>query len=548
MNSRIEPEAGRQADSDQSSDDAFAELVQMMSASPVTLLIGPRNDATSRFAREAAIACAGLRVRPGDGKCGDLVVLFDQWSGDPLLALGDAIAAAVGSASGIPIAPPRSDRRTLADRLAHWADRFGANFTIVLDQYERNLAAEPLNGRNARFAEQLAEAIAQAAGHTRFLVVIGANSEAVLPRLTARLGGLCRNAVRLAGATEMRKEPPPQQGADAATSPTREPDEPLPEGFSALADEQIDTSATDSIVRRRQRRRAIARWRKLGVGAALAVAAALGVVLFQHLQAPDPGARLARALDPRSSPIAPAPSPASPAPATADSLAAPQPAAAGDTENPLQSLPEAGVPPAAPRAPAQQLAPPRATTPSATATVEPVAVRAAPASSPPPPVPGEKAPVALFEPALSPAPSLASQAKSAPPAAPKRGLAPPAFRIDAPPGPPLPAKLARAVANPKNEPMVFIHIRSESQRAQARSLASGLDQLNIVVSGIRLDESGPIRGDLRYYRKGERDEANYLARALGRLGAPGVRVTPVAGHEAAAVPRHYELWLPPPTR
>lgn len=94
--------------------------------------------------------------------------------------------------------------------------------------------------------------------------------------------------------------------------------------------------------------------------------------------------------------------------------------------------------------------------------------------------------------------------------------------------------------------MLFIHIRNESQRAQARKIANGLARLSIVVSGIRVDEKGPSRGDLRYFHASERDEANYLGRALATLGVPEMRVTRVDGHEAAAVPRHYELWLPPP--
>ena len=196
-------------------------------------------------------------------------------------------------------------------------------------------------------------------------------------------------------------------------------------------------------------------------------------------------------------------------------------------------------------------------TPTAAATPHPAEMRSPPppATTLPAPVPADPtpavvppAPVGRSEPSPAPTTAAAPAVEADAPAPPQRDPLPAAFRIDAPPGPPVPAKLARAVANPENEPMLFIHIRSESQRTQARNIASGLARLNIVVSGIRVDESGPVRGDLRHYRRGERDEANYLARALGRLGAPGLRVTQVAGHEAVAVPRHYELWLPPPTR
>lgn len=543
MNSRIESEVetGPEGGNDQVQNDTFASLVQMMSESPLALLIGPRSEATSRFARAAAVACAGLRNRPADGKCGDVVVIFDQWSGDPLVALRDAIATAVDSATGVLVTRPHPDPRTLAVLLVHWAERFGANFIVVLDRYERNLAAEPLNARNARFAEQLAEAIAQASVHTRFLVVVSEESEATLVRLTARLGSPCRSLVRLAPAPAMtNRSTRPQRPSDAAASQARTSDEPLPDGFSALADDRVDLSVTQAILRRRERRKSIVRWRNFGVAAALLVAAAAGIALLMQLQQPDPGARLARALDPQPSPIVPAPSPATSAEADKTTPLTPPPAEVATKSSDTVKADEA--PPTLATAPhAAEIPPPQPAPPPATTSPAPLAADRVPATVPAPPVTG-------FEPhsptpTAAPAPSV----EAVPTATPKPDPLPSAFRIDAPPGPPVPAKFVRAVANPDKEPMLFIHIRSESQRSLARSIASGLARLNIVVSGIRVDESGPLRGDLRYYRSGERDEANYLARATGRLGAPALRVTQVAGHEAVAVPRHYELWLPPPT-
>ena len=52
--------------------------------------------------------------------------------------------------------------------------------------------------------------------------------------------------------------------------------------------------------------------------------------------------------------------------------------------------------------------------------------------------------------------------------------------------------------------------------------------------------------DLRYFRSAERDEANDLGTALGRMGAAPARVSFVPGHEANAARRHYELWFAPP--
>jgi hypothetical protein len=531
----------------------FGDLVQKMSASPLALLIGPRGAATSQFARAAASACAELRDRPLDGRCGDVVVLFDQWSGDPLLALGEAIAAALSSATGSAISPARPGRRTLARTLAHWADQFGADFILVLDQYERNLAAEPLDARNARFAEQLAEAVVENAPHSRFLVVVDTSSEPLLVRLTARIGGACNSVVRLADMPVPSDEPTlADDPAQAAVPPSAIAEEPLPAGFSALADEQIDTSATEGILRRRARRKAVARWRNGAVVAALVIAGSAGIALFRHFQAPDPGARLARALDPTAPPATVAPPPGPPP--------APETANVAERTPPVEPAP---VPPAAPAAtPKVVLAKPASTAAQATPQAmsqpspptvpspeRPLAATAAatpPGSMPPAPTLAETA-ASRPETSLTPATKLAKIVLT-PPTVAAKADPPPTFKVDAPPGPPLSAKKVRAVANPENEPMLFIHIRSESQRAQARSVAGGLARLSIVVSGIGVDESGPTQADLRYFRGGERDEATYLARALGKLGVSGLRVRQVAGHEAAAVPRHYELWLGPPKR
>ncbi len=526
--------------SDGSAAEPFGELVQTMLTSPLTLLIAPHGAATSQFARAAAIACAESRQRPLDGRCGDVVVLFDQWSGDPLLALGEAIAAALRSATGSAVSPAKPGRRTLARSLAHWADQFGANFIVVLDQYERNLAAEPLDARNARFAEQLAEAVVENAPHSRFLVVVDTSSEPLLVRLTARIGGACSSVVRLADMPVQSDEPAlADDPAQAAVPPSADAEEPLPAGFSALGDEQIDTSATEGILRRRARRQAIGRWRNGAIAAALVIAGSAGVALFQHLQRPDPGVRLARALDPTAPPAALAP-PAAPEAAnvadrTPPTALTPAPAATPNAEHAppaateAQATPQAPSPPAVP-APEPPLA--AATGPTPTGSIPPAPTRA-------------ETQAGQTGTSLTPATKLA-KIVLAPPTVATKADQPPAFKVDAPPGPPLSAKKVRAVANPENEPMLFIHIRSESQRAQARSVVGGLARLSIVVSGIGVDEGGPTQADLRYFRAGERDEANYLARALGKLGVSGLRVRQVGGHEAAAVPRHYELWLAPP--
>lgn len=547
MTGRIEPNVGAQRTSvdEPVQEDSFAELLAMMSGSPLAVLIGPRGEATSRFARAAAIACAESRNRPAGQQSGDVVVLFDQWSGDPLEELCDAIAAALSSASGMTIARSRGDRRTLAQSLARWADRTGSNFVIVLDQYQRNLAAEPLNARNARFSEQLADAINEAAAHVRFLVVVDDESEAALVRLTARLGnvtpGVFRLAPRPATADHSARE---EYGTKPASPSGPDAEEPLPGSFSALADDEIDRAATDAIVRRRQRRMLVGRWRNLALGATLVIVTLAGIALIRAWLAPDPGIQLARTLSRESPSVGAAPGTAPALPDSLPSTPAPPTSIPDGSKTVAQPPFIAPVVPAARPTPAPSSAAAQSAGPGAAS--DPLAVKPPAAVS----APASKRSISESEPApliraITLAPTATAKASGSPSSEPRPQAS---GTIEARPGPPIPKQTVRAVANPEKGPMLFIHIRNESQRAQARKIASGLAPHSIVISGIRVDQSGPKRADLRYFRAGERDEANYLARALGRLGVSGLGVTRVEGYEAAGAPRHFELWLPPPAR
>jgi hypothetical protein len=93
--------------------------------------------------------------------------------------------------------------------------------------------------------------------------------------------------------------------------------------------------------------------------------------------------------------------------------------------------------------------------------------------------------------------------------------------------------------------MVYVHVRSESQRAWAEQLVQPLAKRGIRVTGIRVVSAGPGETDLRYFRGQEAPEALRVARALRELGVPTPRLKRVSGLESRSTPRQYELWLPP---
>jgi hypothetical protein len=96
--------------------------------------------------------------------------------------------------------------------------------------------------------------------------------------------------------------------------------------------------------------------------------------------------------------------------------------------------------------------------------------------------------------------------------------------------------------------MLYIHVRSEAQRARAERMIRPLARRGIRVTGIKVVKSGPPVPDLRYFRSVERDEAVKVGLALRDVGFPAQRLNHMRGFDGRATQRQYELWFPPPSR
>src|SRR5262245_20937308 len=95
------------------------------------------------------------------------------------------------------------------------------------------------------------------------------------------------------------------------------------------------------------------------------------------------------------------------------------------------------------------------------------------------------------------------------------------------------------------KPRVYFHIRDESQRTQAKQLADTLEsRANVVVPGVRRVGTGPSETEFRYFKSGEKQEAEQIANDLTSLGLK-VETKYVPGFESSNKirPRHYELWI-----
>lgn len=95
------------------------------------------------------------------------------------------------------------------------------------------------------------------------------------------------------------------------------------------------------------------------------------------------------------------------------------------------------------------------------------------------------------------------------------------------------------------KPRVYFHIRSESQRTQAKHLADEIEtSANVIVPGVQYVDAGPSSTELRYFRNVDEPEAKHIATALSTLGLK-VATKYVQGFETSTRirPRHYELWI-----
>ena len=95
---------------------------------------------------------------------------------------------------------------------------------------------------------------------------------------------------------------------------------------------------------------------------------------------------------------------------------------------------------------------------------------------------------------------------------------------------------------------VYFHIKNESQRERAATVAAALSRsLGLVVPGIELVKAAPAVSQLRYFRSGEAAEATTIAQTLNEQGLTAIP-TYIAGHEESQKmrPRHFELWIAQP--
>jgi len=98
------------------------------------------------------------------------------------------------------------------------------------------------------------------------------------------------------------------------------------------------------------------------------------------------------------------------------------------------------------------------------------------------------------------------------------------------------------------QPRVFIHIRDEGQRSDARRIGSWLEDRGHIVPDFEKANLGPTDAtEVRYFRKAEEQEANEIASLLKTWSVPDARAVYFPGFETSklARTRTFEVWFTP---
>ena len=121
------------------------------------------------------------------------VVVFGDWSDDPVVGLRDAVRDELASLFGSALLDVRPDE-SLTDTLERWTDVLACDVLLLLDQAEEYFL---YHSEQAGFAEELPELVTRPGLRVRVLLSIRDDALAKLDRFKARIPNLFANYVRL---------------------------------------------------------------------------------------------------------------------------------------------------------------------------------------------------------------------------------------------------------------------------------------------------------------------------------------------------------------
>ena len=106
--------------------------------------------------------------------------------------------------------------------------------------------------------------------------------------------------------------------------------------------------------------------------------------------------------------------------------------------------------------------------------------------------------------------------------------------------------IAKAQQAVQSKALVYLQYADPGQKVMMARLAGQLDRAGYVAPGSELVRVAPARPDLRYFRKGDADDAMALAEMLKRWNFGPLRPVLVEGYGAQTKQRQFEIWLARP--
>jgi CHASE2 domain-containing sensor protein len=166
-------------------------------AARLTVLYGPSGAGKSSFLRAGLVhrLRRTTATEPSDlGAPGTIVVVLDEWLGDPAAELWRAVASAEPAAK----AGTGADlgARSLHDALGRLSRTLNVEFLVVMDQFEEYLAAHPPESGDG-FGAELPGLVADRDLPVRFLLSLRDDALAGLDRFKGRIPELFDNYLRL---------------------------------------------------------------------------------------------------------------------------------------------------------------------------------------------------------------------------------------------------------------------------------------------------------------------------------------------------------------
>lgn len=174
--------------------EAGADTATLLQASVLPLLhrrAGDRCLSHDDGSREAPVP--DRRCQNGREPGAEVAVLFDAWGDAPLSELQAKLASALGLPSMGTVPPPASLRASLMA----WNEALGVRFLIVLDRFERFLAAPPDDPGVVEFSDEFVRAVNEPALPANFLISLQGDAEPLLERFGERIPDLGEACLRL---------------------------------------------------------------------------------------------------------------------------------------------------------------------------------------------------------------------------------------------------------------------------------------------------------------------------------------------------------------